>query len=192
MKKGAFVALAGITGVGKTTTIDALEDIDKRYSRVVIDTTRSLREGETKRRHVSMSQFLENKEKGIYWGTNFTHGNYYGSPKQQVHDAIDGGTFLLTDYDIDYAEVLKKNFPQSYIVYMVPPSIDEIKNRLLTSSRDNTDLRLQKALVELEKLHRGEFDKYINFKIKSETGRQLDIAKKIHANVLACIGKETF
>lgn len=190
MNKGLFIVLAGITGVGKTTTIEALESFDTRYTRVIVDTTRELRANETKKRHLSMSQFMENKKKHLYWGTNFTHGNHYGSPRQQVEDAIKNGQFLLSDYDIDYADKLRENFPESYLVYLVPPSVEEIKQRLAADARDNVELRMGKAMAELERFKHGEFDAHIDLKVLSSTGRQHDIAKKIHASVLAHIGKD--
>jgi len=188
--KGLFLLIAGVTGAGKTTTIRELIKIDPRYERLIIDTTRPLRIGEKDKRHVTKEQFQMNKDAGHYWGTNFTHGNHYGSPRQPIYNAINSGRVAVSDYAIENADILERVFgAKAHLIYLVPESLEIIESRIIEERRNDTS-RYDKAAIELERFHRGEFNDLITKAIPSPTGKQVEIAQKIHAYVQSQIWKE--
>jgi len=184
--KGLFLFLSGVSTVGKTTTLSELMKLGEVYSRVTVDTTRALRIGEKDKRHLTEEQFLENKRGGYYWGTNFTHGNHYGSPKQEVLDKMAGGRVVLSDLDIDNAAGVKEIFPDARVVYLLPTSFSEIERRL-GEQRSLGGGRLTKARRELRRFENGEFDCVIDKKIVVPQGEQARVAKEIHQYVQTLI-----
>lgn len=181
--KGLFLLVAGVSGAGKTTTIRELIKLDPRYERLVIDTTRPLRIGEKDKRTITPEQFQVNKDAGQYWGTNFTHGNHYGSPRQPIYNAIKNGRVAVSDYAIENADILERVFgANAHLIYLVPESLEVIEERIIEERRGDT-ARYDKAAIELERFHRGEFDSAITKTLSSPTGKQAEIAKQIHEYV---------
>lgn len=156
MKKGNLFVISGPSGSGKTTlSSHALKNLNNlRFS--VSFTTRPIRNGEVngvdyffvdKREFenmISNAQFAE-------WAK--VHGNLYGTPIDNIKDANEKGIDILLDIDVQGAEQLKQRFPNAIFIFVVPPSMEVLENRLKmrnSEKKDDISLRLNVVKYEIE------------------------------------------
>lgn len=85
--------------------------------------------------------------------------NFYGTPKAFAKDMLDAGKSILCAIDVNGAENVKKEFPEAHLIFIEPPSLEELKSRLLkrgTESAEYIDKRL--AIVQSELDKKGQFE----------------------------------
>lgn len=153
--KGIIVIISGPSGSGKGTIIKELIK-NEQYALSISATTRMPRSGESEGLHYffkSKNEFIEmiNKEDLIEWA-EFCD-NYYGTPKSYVNEKINQGKDVLLEIEVQGALKVKKLHPEAVLVFIVPPSILELRNRLTgrgTEKDEVIEKRLKRALEELE------------------------------------------
>lgn len=162
--KGKLFIISGPSGAGKGTICDELikhEDIILSVSM----TTRPPREGEIDGIHyyfVCEEEFLTKKIDGGFLETAETFGNYYGTPKKQVLERLNEGKNVLLEIDTKGALQIKEIYPESILIFILPPSLKELKERI---SRRGTETqaqilkRLAEVSIELNRLK--EYDYYV-------------------------------
>ncbi|MBQ3426218.1 MAG: guanylate kinase [Clostridia bacterium] len=139
--KGILFVLSGPSGTGKGTVCERLLEKEPLHLSVSA-TTRDIREGETDGvtyHYVSVPEFegmIKNGEMLEYASYN---GNYYGTPKKSVADLLDTGHDVLLEIEPQGALQVKSIIPEAVLVFLVPPSMQELKNRLITRGRENSD-----------------------------------------------------
>jgi guanylate kinase len=162
-KVGKLVVIAGPSGVGKGTLAKFLVDNFPKFHLSVSATTRPARSGEVdgvSYFFVSESEFAEKVSSGqmLEWAT--VHGQHsYGTPRAAVQEALEKGLSVLLEIDVQGAFQVKEVFPDAVLVFVKPPSFEELRNRLDkrgTESEQEKLVRLQTAEVELEQA--GAFD----------------------------------
>ena len=154
------IIISSPSGAGKTTIIEAVLKRNKTVSRVVTATTRAPRKGEKdgKDYHFwTIKQFEQaiKKNQMLEWAQVHTH--YYGIPKRSVDSLMKKGICPILVIDVQGARTVKEQYPQAALVFIVPPSLKELKKRIL-GRHDNTQdiaLRLETAKKEIR-----EIDKY--------------------------------
>ena len=154
MNKGRLFVISGPSGTGKGTICKELVKDDKIRLSVSM-TTRSPREGEihgvsyffaTKEefeQKISADGFLEYAE---------VFGNYYGTPKMEVLELLDEGIDVLLEIDVQGALQIKDVYPEAVLVFILPPSMEELRSRLSgrgTETQDVIERRLGKAAHEI-------------------------------------------
>ena len=157
-----FLSLSSPSGAGKTTIVDAVLKRDKSVSRVVTATTRAPRKGEKdgKDYHfLTIKQFEQAIKKGqmLEWAQVHTH--YYGIPKKSVDTLLKKGICPILVIDVQGARTVKNEYPQAATVFIVPPSLKELKKRIL-GRNDNTqdiEIRLETAKKEMQELDRYDY-----------------------------------
>ncbi|MCL2706653.1 MAG: guanylate kinase [Dehalococcoidia bacterium] len=152
------LVLSGPSGVGKDATLSALKTRSTSPVHIITNTTRSQRLGETDGEHyhfisqpeftrmISNNELLEHAE---------VYGNYYGVPKAAVHQALAHGKDVIIKVDVQGAITIKKNLPDAVLIFLMPPSLDELSRRLRkrgTESSSDLELRLNTARSEIEQL----------------------------------------
>ncbi len=157
-----FFVLSAPSGAGKTTVADLLTKEVEGIKRVITVTTRAKRKGEVE--GVDYIFFtLEEFERGIREGMFLeyakVYGNYYGTPKDQVLKNEEEGYDSLLVIDVQGAMTIKKNFPDSVLVFLLPPSIEELKRRLLTRGygQENLQERIRTAEWEISCARRFDY-----------------------------------
>lgn len=156
--EGMLVVVSGPAGVGKGTLCRALfaEWSGLEYS--VSVTTRSPRPGETEgkeyyfRSREEFSQMIENNE-FLEWA-EFC-GNFYGTPRFHVESVLNRKKTILLEIDIQGAKQVKKQFPQGVFIFIVPPSLKALSERLHgrgTETEEIIQRRLAKAVQELDNI----------------------------------------
>ena len=150
--KNLFV-LSGPSGCGKDTVIKCLKLIRDDIFLSVSCTTRSPREGEKEGvdyYYMSTDQFKELIETGQMLEYNFYAGNYYGTSKKELDRGLSEGKIVILVIDVNGAHNVRKVYPDSTLIFLMPPSIDVLKERLARrGSTNDVDQRLEIAIHEM-------------------------------------------
>ncbi len=157
MQKGKFIVVSGPSGVGKGTILKAvIEKVNGCYS--VSSTTREPREGEVDGINyyfISKEEFEDKIKKGDFLEYNYYNNNYYGTLKENVLDRINEGIDVFLEIDVNGAHNIKKMFPDAILIYIAPPSMEELKRRLTdrgTEDIEKINQRLEIAEKELKEI----------------------------------------
>jgi guanylate kinase len=156
-EKGLLIVLSGPSGVGKGTVRKELfsqEDIELQYS--ISMTTRQPREGEVDGvdyffRSKEVFEQLIKEDKLLEWA-EFV-GNYYGTPVDYVRETIESGKDVLLEIEVQGAMQVKKVFPEGVFVFLVPPSLSELRSRIVGRGTETEDVihnRMQMAKEEID------------------------------------------
>ncbi|MGE3650362.1 MAG: guanylate kinase [Reyranellaceae bacterium] len=180
-RRGLMLVLSSPSGAGKTTLSRQLLDNDKQIQLSVSCTTRQKRPGErdgvdyrfvdtaTFRGMIERKEFLEYAE---------VFGNYYGTPKAPVDEALAGGRDMLFDIDWQGTQQLRdKGRADLVTVFILPPSTRDLEKRLLTRAQDPKDIVAQRmARAADEMSHWAEYDYVV---VNSDIGTSLTNLKAI-------------
>jgi guanylate kinase len=155
-RKGRIIAISAPSGSGKTTIVrKVLKDIPELVFSVSA-TTRKRRKEEKEGADyyfISENEFkkkIDNNE-FIEWEKFYDY--YYGTYKNIIDNAVSDGKTIILEVDVKGALSLKKIYPDAVLIYIVPPSFDELVNRLVKrKTEDEADLqkRIDRAKMELE------------------------------------------
>ena len=155
MSKGKLVVISGTSGVGKGTVLGLMMKKCKELSFSVSATTRGPRPGEEDGVHyyfITKEQFEEMIARGEFLEYDAHMANYYGTPRAQALEKMEKGSVLL-DIDPNGAKQVKESAPEAVLVFIEPPSMEELERRLRgrgDTPEDQIALRLERAHWELE------------------------------------------
>ncbi len=154
-RRGVLTVISGPSGVGKGTVINRLFEMDDNLYFSVSATTRKPRAGEIDGVHYSFKT-KEEFEHDIETGEMLEHaqfsGNYYGTPRSAIEEKLSQGKDIILDIEIQGAKNIKRLMPEAVLVYILPPSIEELKKRLTgrkTEDEESISRRLHTAYTEL-------------------------------------------
>ena len=161
MSKGVLAVVSGFSGAGKGTIMKALLKEYDDYALSISVTTRSPRPGEEDGREYFF-RTREEVEKMIAEDQLLEYaeyvGNYYGTPRFYVEDMLARGKNVILEIELQGAMQIKQKNPEAVLVFITPPSFEELKNRLIgrgTETEEVINSRLARAAEEAE-----EMDKY--------------------------------
>lgn len=198
MAEGLLVVVSGPSGCGKGTICRKFLQRNEDMNISISATTRSPRRGEKDgvnyffltedvfKKMISKDEFLEYAN---------VHGNFYGTPKKYVLDKIKKGENIFLEIDIQGALQIKKIYPNGIFVFILPPSMEELKNRIIrrgTESKSDIDRRYKNAFKEIEYINEYDYA-IVNDKVekavkklesivtaeKSKVDRQIELINKI-------------
>ena len=152
-----LVIVSGPSGVGKDSVIEEIRRVprDPDYHYVVTCTTRPRRRYEVDGVHYHFfdeTEFVRLRDDGELLEANEVHGNWYGTPRADVRDALRQGHDVILKIDVQGAAVVKQKVPEALLVFLVPPSLEDLFGRLqtrATESADELDIRQRNAALEL-------------------------------------------
>lgn len=154
MNKGRLFVISGPSGTGKGTICKELIKDDKIRLSVSM-TTRNPREGEVhgvSYYFATKEEFLQKIEAGGFLEYAEVFGNYYGTPKIEVLELLDEGIDVLLEIDVQGALQIKDVYPEAVLVFILPPSMAELRARLTgrgTETQDVVKRRLGEAAKEI-------------------------------------------
>ncbi len=146
-----LVALSAPSGAGKTTICKELLERNPDFQLSISATTRKARDNEIHGRDyffLSEDDFLKKVEAGEFLEYEQVHGNYYGTLKSTVDDMLRQGHIILFDIDVNGAINIKKQYPEALLIFIRPPSLEELKERLKNRKADD-ESEIKKRLERL-------------------------------------------
>ena len=152
--QGILVVVSGFSGAGKGTLMKELLKRYDNYALSISATTRAPREGETDGKEyffVSKEQFeqMRDEQKLIEYAQYVNH--YYGTPKEYVEQKMAEGKDVILEIEIQGALKVKKRFPDALLLFVTPPSAEELRKRLVgrgTETLEVINARLARAAEE--------------------------------------------
>ena len=162
-KPGLAVVISSPSGTGKTTICHALIKKNSDYQFSISATSRKRRINEQNGVDywfMSKNKFLANKKAGMFIETTEYLGNFYGTPRRPLEQAIEKGKIILLDIDIRGGLSIKKAVPQAVAIFIVPPSLPELKRRLINRRTESLEIqkrRLDEAYSELKRWNRYDY-----------------------------------
>lgn len=154
--QGILFVLSGPSGTGKGTVCKEVLNREDKLTLSVSATTREKRIGEVDGEtyhYVTRDDFEAMIDKGEMLEYALYNGNYYGTPKASIDELLNDGRDVLLEIEPQGALQVKKLFPEAVLVFLVPPSMAELKNRLITRGRESEaeiKERISAAKWELE------------------------------------------
>lgn len=154
--RGILFVLSGPSGTGKGTVCNEIMMREDKLTISVSSTTREKRVGETDGEtynYVSKDDFLGMIDRDEMLEYAIYNGNYYGTPKKTVEELLLDGKDVMLEIEPQGALQVKKLFPEAVLIFLVPPSMAELKNRLVTRGRESAEeieQRITNAKWELE------------------------------------------
>jgi guanylate kinase len=152
--EGMLVIISGPSGSGKGTVVKQL-DADKGYALSISVTTREPRGGEVDGRDyffTTEENFHQMREDNELLEHAVFVGHYYGTPRRYVEEQIAKGKVVVLEIEVRGALQVKQKFPEAVLIFLMPPSFDELEHRLTTRGTEDAvtiGARLKKAMEEI-------------------------------------------
>jgi len=156
-EKGLLIVLSGPSGVGKGTVRKELfSQPDTAFEYSVSATTRLPRAGEIN----GVDYFFKSREEfeemikqdQLLEYAEFV-GNYYGTPVEYVRETLDAGKDVFLEIEVQGASQVRRKFPEGLFIFLAPPSLSELENRIVTRGTETEDIikgRMRAAREEIE------------------------------------------
>lgn len=157
MNKGTLIIVSGPSGSGKDTVLKELFKLMPEVRFSISSVSREMREGEVagdKYNFISREEFeaLIAEDKLLEY--NVYCGNYYGTPRGPVDDAINNGREIILEVDVNGAANVRKKCDDCFSVFIMPPSFEVLEQRLMgrgTETKEVVGKRLLEAKAEIER-----------------------------------------
>ena len=156
MPSGKLIVISAPSGSGKTTIAKEIMNRFPGLGFSVSGTTRAKRVGEVEGRDyffLTREEFTKKVDAGEFVEWEELYGDWYGTLKSEVDRALRAGHHLLFDVDVNGGLSIKKQYPDALLIFIRPPSVNELKARLLKrQTEDDVTLqrRLDRVTMELE------------------------------------------
>ena len=162
LKKGELIVFAAPSGAGKSSLIKEIISNNENIELSVSATTRSPREGETHGKDyffITDNEFNDLKKKEAFIESADVHGHQYGTLKAFVKEKLENNISVVLDIDVQGFIQISNSIKEVISIFIIPPSLDELKNRLILRGLDADDVinrRMENAIKELK--HAKNFD----------------------------------
>jgi guanylate kinase len=162
--KGLLIVLSGPSGVGKGTVCSALRKRDTDIVYSVSATTRSPRAGEKE----GINYFFKSKDEFkkmieedqlLEWAEYV--GNFYGTPRSYVEEQIEVGNDVILEIEVQGALKVKEKFPHGVFIFLSPPSMEELRHRIITRGTETDDSVKNRMSVAKEEIDMMEYYDYV-------------------------------
>ncbi len=162
MNKNILIVLSGPSGVGKGTLAKLITERGDNVALSISCATRAPREGEVDGREyffISKKDFENKISDGGFLEYSEHFENYYGTPKNFVLKTLEKSNVLL-EIDVNGGLEVKKNYKDAVLIMVLPPSVEEIRNRLLnrgTETEEKINIRMQRMEYEISKKNQYDY-----------------------------------
>ncbi|MGB2601020.1 MAG: guanylate kinase [Candidatus Omnitrophota bacterium] len=182
-RKPLIIIVSAPSGSGKTTIVSGLVEGLPDIKRSVSYTTRAPRQDEKDGIDyifISQEEFKKKIENGEFleWEENFDY--CYGTSKEQVEEAVKGGEDVVLSIDVKGAKRVKRIFPQSISIFIMPPSMEELSSRLKnrkTDREEQVSMRLEESKTEI-----ASSDEYEYLIVNDDLQKAIEELKEIVEN----------
>ena len=146
-RKGSLIIISGFSGAGKGTVVKALTAAHDNYALSISATTRDPREGEVNGREYFFKTTEEFEElirqDALYEYAQYV-SHYYGTPKAYVQEQREAGKDVILEIEVQGALAVKKMDPEALLLFVTPPSAQELKRRLVARGTESMEVILQR------------------------------------------------
>lgn len=180
--KGLLIVISGPAGAGKGTICKSLISRND-YWLSVSATTRAPRKGEEDGKSyffMTKEDFLKEVDKNDFLEYAQVYGNFYGTPRSKVIEALNNGNDVILEIDIQGALKVKENYPEGIFIFILPPSMNVLKERLVNRGSETPEslmTRFNSAFKEINYV-----SKYNYAVVNDEV---VEAAKKIESIIVA-------
>lgn len=194
MKKGLLIVLSGPSGVGKGTVCSVLRHRMPELIYSVSATTRAPREGEVD----GVNYFFRSREQ---FQDMIVHdalleyaeyvGNYYGTPRDFVEKTLASGKDIILEIEVQGALKVKEKFEEGVFIFLTPPSLDELKQRITgrgTETDELIDHRMNEAVREMNLMRHYDYA-VVNDQIEAACSRIQSIVTAEHCRIERYLGE---
>jgi guanylate kinase len=154
--KGLLIVISGPSGAGKGTLCKVLLDRNRELKLSVSCTTRSPRAAEREGINyffITKDKFEEMIEKDEFLEYAEVYGNYYGTPMPYVNKTLEEGNDVILEIDIQGALKVKNKYPDGVFIFIMPPTMDELKNRIKKRGSETEESLLRRFKAAFEELN---------------------------------------
>jgi guanylate kinase len=159
---GSLFMVAAPSGAGKSTLVNALLAQEPTIKLSISHTTRTPRPGEQNGREyhfVTVDEFMKKRDAGDFLEYAEVHGNFYGTSRVEIAGQMQAGTDILLEIDWQGAQQVKKKFPHAVGIFILPPSIVALEERLKKRGQDEQHVIIRRVLAAGgEMVHAPEFE----------------------------------
>ena len=181
--KGNLIVISAPSGAGKGTVIDGVMKINNNLWLSVSMTSRNMRSndipGETYF-FVSKEEFEERIKEGVFLEYAIYNGNYYGTPKDKIQEKLDQGIDVILEIEIQGALKVKELVPDAIFIFILPPSLKELRRRLVNRGTDSKEKVLERFKTAYKEIN--EVTKYNYVVINDEVEKAVS---KVNAILLS-------
>jgi guanylate kinase len=161
-KRGLLIVISGPSGVGKDTLIKRLLDLDRNLRYSVSCTTRAPRPNEVDGvdyTFVSRERFQQLVDEGAFLEYATYNGNLYGTLAERVERARADGHDIVLKIEVQGAEQVRKRVPDAILIFVVPPSVDELVRRQVKRNTETTqDMTARREIATKEMEYSSRYD----------------------------------
>jgi guanylate kinase len=159
---GSLFMVVAPSGAGKSTLVNALLAQEPSIKLSISTTTRQPRPKEQHGREYyfsSVDDFLKRRQAGEFLESAEVHGNYYGTSRLLIEEQMKAGTDVLLEIDWQGAQQVKKQFPHAVGIFILPPSIAALEERLHKRGQDDLHVIARRLLAAGGEIaHASEFE----------------------------------
>lgn len=183
---GNLYVVAAPSGAGKSSLVKALLELDARLAVSVSHSTRAPRGQEKNGREywfVTVPTFREMADRGDFFEWAEVHGNLYGTSRSAIEARLAAGEDVVLEIDYQGALQIKQIFPTAVLIFILPPSWDELRQRLLRRGEDATEVIEQRMVNARHEVAQAKHFDYIVVNALFETAL-FDLKAIVHAQRL--------
>ena len=161
-KQGSLIIISGTTCAGKGTVVQQLIQRNQNLALSISYTSREMREGETQGNEyffVSQEEFEKKIQEGDFLEyETVQYGKYYGTPKKEVRELLEQGRDVILEIDVKGAQKIKEMFPETILIFIMAPSMEEVKRRIKARGKENNEQIIKRFQVAYQEIN--EIPKY--------------------------------
>lgn len=160
-KKGSLIVISGPSGAGKDTVVNKLKEINNNIWVSISCTSRLPRKNEEEGKDyffLTKEKFMEKINKGEFLEYAIYNDNYYGTPIDKITEKLNNGIDVILVIEVQGALYVKQHIKDAIFIFIMPPSMEELKNRLIKRNTDSKEKILERFKIAYNEIN--EMTKY--------------------------------